>query len=307
MTITQSDSNALKSLLCFNGIVELELLTGGMSHTCVKVTTSDQIYLAKKLNQDTAITEISAALICANKGLSPAIIYHSEEWLVTEFITGATLGESTLNCSEKITTALMLMAKLHQLPPLIEQPIPALNTTKAVNCLFTKPTSFSPQERLILKAITESLSSDINAYIACCDVSSVVCHGDLNYTNILIDSNITNNEPKPWLIDFECSHLAPVEFDLAMFIAANNISPDQLSEVVNSYSTFYPHYRPRIELLTYYMLYSFFINGLWYIDNINDSEANNLLRNLAIEQWSAFDVFASKQSIDLPKLMALID
>jgi thiamine kinase-like enzyme len=312
MTLNQSDLNSLKSLPCFSTIVEVRLLTDGMSHTCVEVTTAEQVFLAKKLNNDTSNTEVFSALTCSIRGLSPAVVYHDTEWLVTVFITGTTLAKSDFKNSDQITTALTLMAKLHQLvPPQNEQSFPTLDTTKSVNRLFTNDTSFNEHQRLNLISLTETLTNDINAQIALCDVPNVVCHGDLNFTNILLESTITNkdginNRQKPWLIDFECTHLAPVEFDLAMFTAVNNIPPNQLSKIVSVYSTLAPSYRVDYKLLTYYVLYSYFINGLWYLDNINDPKSDCDFRTLAIEQWSAFDSYAIKQAVDFPKLLPII-
>ncbi|PKG84894.1 hypothetical protein CXF85_04595 [Colwellia sp. 75C3] len=302
MTLIQSDLNSLKSLPCFNGIVEVRLLTDGMSHTCVKVITVEQDFLAKKLNKDTANTEVFSALTCSASGLSPTVIYHDTEWLVTVFITGTSLAKSELQSSSQISTALTLMARIHLLePPQNNQSFPTLDTAKSVNRLFTNPASFNKHERLNLISVTETLTNDINAQIAHCDIPNVVCHGDLNFTNILID-----NSQNPWLIDFECTHLAPVEFDLAMFTAVNNILPNQLSKVVSVYSTLAPSYRVDYKLLNYYVLYSYFINGLWYLDNINDPKADCDFRTLAIEQWSAFDSYAIKQVVDFPKLLPII-
>ena len=308
----QSDLNTLKSLPCFTTIVEMSLLAEGMSHTCFKVTTPERVLLAKKLNQETAITEVFSALTCSKKGLSPKVVYHDNDWLVTVFVTGTSLAQSGLESTKKISTALRLMAKLHQLDlPQNNQSLPTLDTSKSVNHLLTNPVSFNKHKRLNLISVTETLTNDINAQIALCDTPSVICHGDLNFTNILIESTITNKDGinhrrKPWLIDFECTHLAPVEFDLAMFIAVNNISDDQLNEIVSRYSAFIPSYHLNKKLLTFYILYSFLINGLWYLDNINHSKANSLFRRLAIKQWSAFDSYVIKQSIDLHKLLPLI-
>ncbi|PKI16328.1 phosphotransferase [Colwellia sp. 12G3] len=303
MTLIESDLNSLKSLPCFTSIVEIFLLPNGMSHTCVKVSTSEQEYLAKKLNQDTATTEIYTALICSNSGLSPCVSYHDNDWLVTEFITGTSLAKPELNSCEQISTALTLMATLHQLPtPEYDLSIPTLDCTKSVNGLFTNPTSFNAQVRHRLASITDILSCFINDHIAHCEVSNVVCHGDLNFTNVLIDT-----VDKAWLIDFECAHLAPVEYDLAMFIAVNNISVHHISEITSNYILLAPSYRPNSQLLTYYILYSYFINGLWYLDNISDSNVDNSLQKRAIEQWTAFDSFAINQSLALPKLLPIIN
>jgi thiamine kinase-like enzyme len=312
MTLMQSDLNTLKSLPCFTSIVEMSLLAEGMSHSCFKVTTPEQVLLAKKLNQETAITEVFSALACSKKGLSPKVVYHDNDWLVTVFIVGTSLAQSGLKSPKKISTALRLMAKLHRLElSQNNQSFPTLDTAKSINHLLTNLVSFNKHERLNLISLTKTLTNDINAQIALCDTSSVICHGDLNFTNILIESTITNKDginhrQKPWLIDFECTHLAPVEFDLAMFVAVNNFTHQQLSEIVTSYSKLAPNYRVNYKLLTCYILYSYFINGLWYLDNVNHSKADADFRTLAIEQWSTFDSYAVKQSIALPKLLPIV-
>ena len=174
MTLIQSDLNTLKSLPCFSAIVAIRLLTDGMSHTCVEVTTAEQRFLAKRLNQDTAMTEVISALTCSKEGLSPHVIYHDHEWLVTEFIEGTSLAKSGLSYSIKINTALALMATLHQAPSTNSaQSIPTLDTTMSVNRLLTNPTSFSPQERLKLVSATELLTNDINVQIALCASANV--------------------------------------------------------------------------------------------------------------------------------------
>ena len=302
MSLTSSQLDTLKSLPCFEAIMDISLLADGMSHTCIKVTTPSQIFFVKRLNIETAREEVFSSQYAAKSGLSPSVIYHDNIWLVTEFIEGITLDKTELSRCQCIYTGLSLMAKLHQLMPQHNTiPIPYLDTSKSVQRLFTNPNSILATQRLILGDVTEILTFNIDTQQSISGAAIVLCHGDINYSNIIID-----HTQKPWLIDFECSHLAPIEFDLSMFIAINNISPLHIGEIVNRYITLVPSYRPNNKLLTYYILYSFFINGLWYLDNVNDLKTNKHLRSLAIEQWSAFDSFAIKQSIDIPKLMPLI-
>ncbi|MCJ8295437.1 MAG: phosphotransferase [Colwellia sp.] len=307
--------NSLKTLPCFDEIKAISLLANGLSQTSLKVTTASQVFFAKKLNGETASTEVSCALLCANYStkqasgaeskyhLSPQVIYHDRQWLVTEFINGTALADSDVKNDIKICTAIALMAKLHQLPTAVAmQSINQLNTTLSVERLFTNPASFLVIHRRFLDKVTKPLSITINSLIMAAKSPSVLCHGDINFTNILLD-----NQQKAWLIDFECAHLAPVEFDLAMFIAVNNIADGKIAEIVNDYGKLVPRYRPNDKLLNYYILYSFYINGLWYFDNINELVADSLMYALGIEQWSAFDRFANEHSIAMPKLMSIIN
>ncbi|WP_019030160.1 phosphotransferase [Colwellia piezophila] len=310
MSIPIEVINSLKSLPCFTEIQAISLLANGLSQTAIKVTTASQVFFAKKLNDETAHTEVSCALFFTRKGteqdtkqpLSPSVIYHDQRWLVTEFINGITLAESQLNNELKTSAALVLMAKLHQLPTAaFKQAIAPLDPTQSVKYLLTNPSPFLAQHRRLLDKVTKSLSSHINRSIESAKSPSVLCHGDINFTNILLDV-----EQGTWLIDFECAHLAPVEFDLAMFIAINNIADGKIAEVINDYGKLVASYQPNKQLLYYFILYSFYINGLWYFDNINELESDNLLYTLAIEQWSAFDRFATEHSILLPKLMSVV-
>ncbi len=311
MTLYADVFNSLNCLPCFNDIKGFSFLTDGLSQTAIKVNTATQTFFAKKLNEETASTEIFCAVLCAadssgqvaNHPLSPSVIYHDQQWLVTEYITGITLADSNLESEVKMATALSLMAPLHKLAvSLSKQSIPRLDTTQSVKRLLTKPALFLTYQNQILDKLTKYLTSTIGSLIKVSQSPSVLCHGDINFSNILMDNTQT-----PWLIDFECAHLAPVEFDLAMFIAVNNIATVQISEIVDEYRKLVPSYQPNKKLLTYYILYSFYINGLWYFDNINEDDSTTHLKSFAVEQWSAFDCFAIEHAIPVPNLMSLID
>ena len=302
MSLTSSELNTLKSLPCFEEVIDISPVVEGMSHTCSKVTTVSQVYFVKQLNSDTAKEEVISCRYAAKYGLSPKVIYHDNTWLVSEFIRGTTVNKANIGSDSCIKTSLLLMAKFHQLLPQLKvDAIPYLDTSKSVQRLFTNPVPLASEQRVILANITDRLTSKIEAEQKLSGAANVLCHGDMNYSNILVDK-----AKKTWLIDFECSHLAPVEFDLSMFIAVNNIPIQRMGEVVASYMVLVPNYQPNKTLLTYYLLYSFFINGLWYLDNTKDPEVTNHLTSLALEQWGAFDNFAVQSLIDLPKLKPLV-
>jgi len=315
MSIPIDVMNSLKSLPFFSEIQAISLLANGLSQTALKVTTPTQVFFAKKLSKETACTEISCALLCAglntkdvseqgtNQQLSPQVIYHDQHWLVTAFISGLALVDANLNNDRKMSIALSLMVELHQFPQeLAKHTIPLLDTTRSVKRLLTKPAPFLISQGNSLDKVTKSLSASINSLISDSTSSHVICHGDLNLTNILIDDG-----QRPWLIDFECAHVAPEEFDLAMFIAVNNIANQHITKIVAEYMNLVPSYRPNGGLLNYYILYSLYINGLWYFDNINPLEPDNAMYALGIEQWSTFDNFANEHDIAVPKLMSIIN
>jgi thiamine kinase-like enzyme len=295
MTIQPDVIDSLKSLPCFTEIQEISLLTGGLSQTCVKVATAEQMYFAKKLNSKTARGEANAAFACAKQGISPNVIYHDKQWLVTEFFDCQTLAKADYTLDSKVTIALKLMASCHNLSTSNDhQEVPSLDARQTVNALLSNPAPLLSSQGDILDKATRVLSDTIDNLIYNTKSISVLCHGDVNFTNVLLD-----NSRVAWLIDFECAHRAPIEFDLAMFIAVNDLSANNQTKIIDYYTSLAPSASINLTLLNYYQLYSFYINGLWYIEKD--------LFSLATTQWLAFDKLACKQSTNLPKLIPLLD
>ena len=302
MTHSTDLINSLNSLPCIENTLGIDFLDTGLSQTAIKVTTESTVLFAKKLNNSTASSEIVSALICSNAALAstkraslaPEVIYHDKEWLITKYIDGVTLIDAALNQAEKTTIALKLMARLHQLSNTMpSSAIATLDTRHAIDCVLPDPTSSLAKYSHILAEVTLYLTSTIEQLTESSKSQGVICHGDLNFSNILLESNEI-----AWLVDFECTHHAPMEFDLAMFIAVNNISTDNLDRLVVTYLEYCPNVKVHSQLLNHYILYSYFINGLWYFNNKNTK--------LAKEQWAAFDAFTHTSAINLPKLLSLV-
>ena len=294
MTIPPDIINTLRSLPCFTEVQDIRLLTDGLSHTCFKVTTSSQVFFVKKLNIGTGGSEIITAIAAAEHGISPNVIYHDSQWLVTEFIDGLSLAKAEESSDIKLSVALELMASLHQMSALKDkQSIPTLDTTLSVDHLLAGAKNILSNNHSVLHKVTSYLTSNILSLIFKTKRPMVICHGDVNFTNILLDDG-----KRTWLIDFECAHRAPIEFDLAMFVAVNDMPVENLNEVVDEYTALVPRTSINLPLLNFYILYSFYINGLWYFAND--------FRSLATTQWTAFDRLAGKKTLNLPKLTSLI-
>ncbi|MCP4985111.1 MAG: phosphotransferase [Colwellia sp.] len=284
----------LQTLPCFTGINNICLLTSGMSHICVKVTTAKQVFFAKRLKPSSSISEISAAKPCAAEGISPNIIYHNKDWLVTKFLTAKPLNLALECLHDKTTIALKLMARCHSITCLpSNHAVPSLNVSMPVNAILSPQSHYQANQIAILDKVTQYLDEAITQLILAQHSATVLCHGDINFTNILVD-----DEKKPWLIDFECSHMAPLEFDLAMFVAINNIPVERISQIIDSYSKFIPEANIHLPLLNHYILYSLFINGLWYWDNGHKA--------LAIKQWKTFDAFSATKKVHIAQLTPLL-
>jgi len=300
MSLTSSELQSLRALTCFEEDIVISAITNGMSHTCVKVTTTLQSFFVKRLNPETAKKEVYCSKYTAISGLSPPVIYSDNIWLITEFIHVNQIDQ-VKPCSNNISTGLSLMGSLHQLPPISTSSIIPLDINNTLETLIYKLNSLTPLQRTMLTNVSHVITLHINELQKLSGSSSVLCHGDINYNNILSSDN-----KKAWLIDFECAQLAPLEFDLGMFIAINNIPTEKVSDIVIEYMKVTSHNNVNTELLTYYILFSYFINALWFFDNSDKLDSDDVLFKLTAQQLIAFDNFAATHDLPFPRLLSLI-
>lgn len=124
------------------------------------------------------------------------------------------------------------------------------------------------------------------------DKAFYLCHGDINWHNVIVDQN-----EQPKLIDFECAVFAPFEYDIAMYIAINDVTQSELTEVLTWYrvnkpcSTKCAVSLPTLnnELIQYYLTSCYLLNGLWYLcqaQKLKGSTKRNSLVKSARQQLS---------------------
>ena len=302
---------SLNHLPCFSNITHVTSLDSGFSQPCYKVTTSEKNYFVKS-NPFSSLLALTLNQLAAKNGLSPAIIYQDDNWLVTDFIEGQHLDEY---CNEgliddfesfntkRIQSAVNLMVKCHKLPITAELQITNsspeylngnLNNTligiESLNCLklcnnLIELTNF-PVEK-VAKLARFALLSDNHLQSVLTQINEcnpqkqlVGCHGDINFSNVIIASDNT-----PWLIDFECASLAPAEFDMAMFIAINTLSEHETSEALKAYQKTSNHPLLDETLTQAYLPLCYLINALWY-DNASRLHPNaKTLKIKSEQQW----------------------
>jgi len=267
----------LSTLNCFNHIEKISPMAGGLSSQCYRVQADNQCFFAKQIiTADEPIFSINAA----ENNLSPRVIYHDQHWLITDFIEGENLSLSQQTINNKIFIATELMAKCHQLnqqkKPLLPEHI--------VRELLARQAFSAQQYKSLLKYSQSIIAPLKEAKITAPNIGQkdVFCHGDLNFSNILISK--TN---KSYLIDYECACIAPAEYDLAMFIAINNIDDNRITTSIT-------HYKKHIScdidpvLLNHYLRFCYFINGLWYQQAYKKSGHENLYQ-LTKQQFYRLD------------------
>ncbi len=266
----------LHTLSCFNHISAITPITAGLSSQCYQVSADNKRFFAKQV---TTTNETLVSLHAASLGISPQIIYHDKHWLVTQYIDGENLTQSQYTIDDKILIAIKLMAQCHQIA---EKPVEL--APKAIAHELINNAQFSNLQQAELLRVVNQLTPKLKH-----TNNLVCCHGDINFSNIVM-----NQEKKPYLVDFECACIAPVEYDLAMFIAVNNLAEDKATIIIEQYEHQPCSITVDRNLLQKYLTFSYFINSLWYT-NAYQKQNNIALLNMYKQQWKKFISSSAKR------------
>lgn len=286
----------IKKLPCFddysfveNSAVEgsctITLIDSGLSHHCFKVSIENvqskqcKQYFVKSLSghESSAENELLSIGLAAKYAISANVIYGSHQWLVTEFHSGKALIEANLTDQAKIAISMTLLAKLHQIPP--DERIPHLSIKQIVEQQLYE-SQLTTKQQNEMKPLVSKVTSFVEGD------SKVLCHGDLNFSNIMQD-----NDGSAWLIDFECSFIGCPEFDVAMFVAVNNLALNNIEQAVELYRASSTKTPVQLDekLIHRYLACCYLINGLWYQNHANNSEAKTLFLCFAQQQYLALE------------------
>lgn len=277
----------LSALPCFIQIEKITALTPGLSQSCFKVCADNKVYFAKTV---TSNIEVPMAICASKSGLSPVVIYHDQNWLICHYIDANNLAQSTINTEEKIKQAIKLMVQCHQL-----QIKPAELMSKDIIHSLINNANYSAWKQTKLLELAELLISPLNS-----NIKAVSCHGDLNFSNVLMSQSHNT-----WLVDYECACTAPIEYDLAMLIAVNNLASDKIAIIIEQYEV-QSSVNIDLQLLNHYLFFCYFINALWYFNTyhqITDTKSKQTLLDHSQKQWCALQ--ASIKANNSPLLSRL--
>jgi thiamine kinase-like enzyme len=252
----------LSLLPCFakQNIKKVFVIDSGLSQPCFRVQTHDNEYFAKQLTSDS--TELFANRLASDHGIAPMLIYGDGEWLISEFLSGELLVNCELSEDKKLAVTLSLLTQCHALPLPSNSlnvesdegasfKIPRLAIAQTLSELFQELLSQNPPmsdtklslpERNSLMTISASVLQKLTQISNEVGLSNgVFCHGDANFSNIIKATNVpdsntvTNANHHYQLIDFGCSSVAPIEYDIAMLMAVNEIEASKTERAIAEY------------------------------------------------------------------------
>jgi len=278
----------LRTLDFFNNIEEISQINSGLSGHCFKVQTQQRLYFAKSLQHSHAAhIELQLHQQAAKEGLSPAICYRDQNWLITDFNQGDELSKAELSLEDKLGIAVELMFQFHQLPSeQLTECLSRLDITKTINDLLETNLYSSSQIDLITQIGQQLADNLIVEY-------TTFCHGDINFTNVLVAQNtqLIYDKKVHFLIDFECACLADVEYDIAMLLAINTIDKQYHQLTIDRYKALSKNDKNMKippKKVTRYLCFCYLINGLWFYNKFKQKQDNNMLF-CATTQFNLFD------------------
>ncbi|GHE83284.1 aminoglycoside phosphotransferase family protein [Thalassotalea profundi] len=282
-------------------IISVAEITTGLSQQSFKVRClNDQLFYAKyfdKYNTEYAQIEKEVLLNSASSPITTSLLYSDEHWLVTPFIEANDLSKLNLPIKNKLNIALELMLTFQKLiiPSKKIKPISFI----AHGDYYINALALNKNQQQILR----SLLSDDDAIKA---QQLTLCHGDFNFTNMLLNSPLTGiaSDEIPILIDFECCCYSEVEYDIAMMIAVNNLLNYLSVDTVIAQIKVYLAQRMvniSTKKVMRYLGKSLLLNALWYICRFNRTNDNKWLI-LAKQQFQQADVLNNNKTSIVDRL-----
>lgn len=268
MSLFKDLTAEIKKLPCFSAMAKTTKIEQGCSQPCFYVQDDMHEYFVKRLNPETAEIEVKATTVAAQQLISPKIIFCSNQWLVTEYVQVCPSIELGARNATIASDCLNLMIRFHQ----VDVDLPKLNIEQTINTLSSAACVNDKQIDTVSTLRDRLLGSLVNQTVL------VPCHGDVNYSNVLISSN------RQWLIDYECACLAEPEYDIAMYMAINHISVDQVDSLLKFYQKETQNQHGLCDVkVTCYLDLSLLINSLWYFGKFKQNNDVNM-RNNAFSQ-----------------------
>ena len=230
----QATRDAIASLPCWPGPIDIAPLSGGITNRNFKVTTAGHERFVVRIGRDIPehgvmrFNELAAARAAHAAGLSPEVVYAGDGLLVSRFIDGRTFTPADVRAVENLGRIVELMRRCHtEVPRFFQGPALIfwvfqvirnylqLLEAQQVNPLGVALAGLAAQAQRLERALGP--------------VSIVFGHNDLLAANLLDDGT------RLWLIDWDYAGFNSPLFDLANLATNNELPPELETFVLEAY------------------------------------------------------------------------
>ncbi|WP_209599111.1 phosphotransferase [Ruegeria sp. HKCCSP351] len=231
--MTQSDlMTRIRKLPIWQGEIKATPLTGGITNVNYKVTDSSGSYVVRvgddiPLHQVMRFNELAASKAAHAAGLSPAVVFSSNELTVLEFVESRTLTEEDVRDPSMLPRVLELVKTCHlEVPKHLRGPSLVFWVFHVIRDYAATLTERGSSHTDLIPELVR-IGNDLEAEAGPFDI--VFGHNDLLCGNFLDDGT------RLWLIDFDYAGFNSPLFDLGGLASNNSLSNEQEDWVLETY------------------------------------------------------------------------
>lgn len=222
----------IAGLPCWQGNVDIEPLSGGMTNLNFKVTDGANQYVVR-FGEDDPIhlisrrNEIASSRAAFDIGVSPELVHHEAGILVVRFIDGKVFDESDVRIDHNLERIVELLKRFHHELPKRFNEVAVMfwvfQVLRHYNNLLVRGESAHAARLSELANIAAELEATVGP------VEIVFGHNDLLPANFIDDGD------KIWLIDFDYAGFNSPLFDLSNLASNNELSDAQERVMLEQY------------------------------------------------------------------------
>ena len=233
MMNNEKEKKRIRELPCWQGSVDVEPLSGGLSNLNFVVTDNGKRFVVRMVGGDVPVhcvmrfNELAGLKAAHAVGLTPGLVYGEPGIMVLDFIDGKTYGPEDVCQIDNLmrivpaVRALHDEAKYHITGPCLAFWVFRLLRSNAQILREGKSRMMPELDRYM--AINDELESAVGA------VELTFCHSDLLPANFIDTGN------KIWLIDWEHSGYGSRLFDLANIASNAELPEDAERRMLEAY------------------------------------------------------------------------
>ena len=222
----------IAALPCWQGQIEIEPLSGGMTNLNYKVSDASGAYVVR-LGEDDAVhlisrsNEVASCIAAEAAGISPALIHHEPGVLVVAFVDGKVFDEADVRAESNLSRIVALLRRLHHEVPRHFGGVAVMfwvfQVLRHYHNLLDQGGS-AHRKRL---PELQRIAADLERAVGPVDV--VFGHNDL------LPANFIDDGERIWLIDFDYAGFNSPLFDLSNLASNNELGEAQEREMLARY------------------------------------------------------------------------
>jgi len=231
MSIENNEEN-IRQLPCWQGDIQIEVLSGGITNQNFKITDSNAQYVVR-LGSDIyehmilRENELAASQAAFEVGVSPEVVYSQQGVLVIRFIEGNVYSAEDVRDDANLRQILTVLKRFHRDMPRQFKGYPVMFWVFQVIQHYEHVLRVGRSEHFHrlpdLLETAHQLQIDVGA------VEIVYGHNDL------LPANFIDDGEKIWLIDFDYAGFNSPLFDLSNLASNSELSNEQEHELLSNY------------------------------------------------------------------------